>query len=149
MVQSRIYVTHCSAKKDSAFKTQLATPFELYTGQRVQAFMRRCITLKVPWAILSDKYGIVFPKEQLAYYDLHPDQLTRPAIRRLAQNFVEKLGAYREIWFYRNPPRFHRNYQAVLNIAREQFQRQGKSTRILLFSKIEDITPLSLMPYFD
>jgi hypothetical protein len=147
VTKQRIYVTHCSAKKNPELRNERAVPSNLYTGQRVQAFMRRCITLKVPWAILSDKYGVVFPEDQLAYYDLHPDQLTRPAIRRLAQNFVEKLGDYQEVWFYRNPPRFHRNYQAILNIAREQFQRQGKPTRILLFSKIENITPFSLTPY--
>jgi hypothetical protein len=141
MATRKIFITHCSAKKNEALKGKVVTVQELYTGQRIQAFMRRCLWAAVEWGILSDKYGIVFPGEAIEYYELHPDQLTHPQIRQLIQNFVERLGVYDEILFYHNPPRFHRVYRYILDQAQKQFRAQKSSTRIILFSKLDNISP--------
>jgi hypothetical protein len=67
----RIYVTHCSAKKDRTLKHsgKKVTPDRLYTAAPLQRFMNRCKEKKVQWAIFSDKYGIWFPHEKHEWYD--------------------------------------------------------------------------------
>ena len=58
----RIYITHCSAKKDLSFKDveTKTTPDKLYTATPTQCFIKRCKDLEVTWAIFSDKYGVWF-----------------------------------------------------------------------------------------
>ena len=48
---SRIYMTHCSAKKDNSLKGTLkkVTPDRLYTATPVQRFINRCKETKVHW----------------------------------------------------------------------------------------------------
>ena len=87
----RIYITHCSAKKDSVLKNTKAkvTPDKLYTAAPTQRFINECKNKGVNWAIFSDKYGVWFSdtrirsfQEQslerylakaLDYYDLIPN----------------------------------------------------------------------------
>lgn len=59
----RIYITHCSAKKNDALKNKMkrVTPDRLYTTIPIQRFMKRCKEKDVKWAIFSDLYGIWFP----------------------------------------------------------------------------------------
>jgi hypothetical protein len=49
----RIYVTHCSAKKDNSLKNtgKKVTPDKLYTATPLQRFMNKCKKRKVHWAI--------------------------------------------------------------------------------------------------
>ena len=143
MLQHRIYVTHCTAKKDDSFKgTQIAvTPNILYTGLRIQAFMKRCMALKVEWAILSDNYGVIKPYEEIKWYEKHPDKVTKLEKRRLLRSFVYRLSGYDEIFFYHNPPRFHHLYQEIIEAARKNMP----GTKIIMISKISQIRP---NPYF-
>ncbi|RLI76514.1 hypothetical protein DRP04_12570 [Archaeoglobales archaeon] len=61
----RIYITHCSAKKDDCLRGTgiKVTPDKLYTATPLQRFVERCKEKGVEWAIFSDKYGVVFPWE--------------------------------------------------------------------------------------
>lgn len=60
MKKKKIYVTHCSAKKNSVLKDtcQKVFPDELYTATPTQRFMKKCKEVGVNWAIFSDLYGI-------------------------------------------------------------------------------------------
>ena len=62
----RIYVTHCSAKKDDSLKNtgKKVTPDKLYTATPTQRFMNKCKEKRTNWAIFSDKYSIWFPSEE-------------------------------------------------------------------------------------
>ena len=113
----RIYLTHCSAKKNDRFRDSLipVTPDRLYTAAPVQRFIRSCKTKGVRWAILSDQYGVWFPEVRHRWYDKPPEGLTDDEFRALVADFDEKLAGYSEILFYRNPGRFHRVYSRILN----------------------------------
>ena len=116
----RIYITHCSAKKDDSLKhtCKKVTPDKLYTATPTQRFMSKCKEKKVNWAIFSDLYGVWFPTIEHEWYEKNPDTVTNQGFRNLVNDFDQKLQNYEEIWFYYNPGRFHPLYERLLQETR-------------------------------
>ncbi len=116
----RIYITHCSAKKDELLKDtgKKVTPDRLYTATPSQRFMRRCKEKGVKWAIFSDFYGVWFPNREHKWYEKPPDTVTEKEFKNLINDFGQKLKRYDEIWFYYNPGRFHPLYKKLLRETR-------------------------------
>jgi hypothetical protein len=112
----RIYLTHCSAKKDDSLhnSTKIVTPDKLYMATPTQRFMSLCKEQRVKWAIFSDKYGVWFPEEKHEWYEKDPDTVTPQEYNNLIEDFEQKLGGFKEIWFYHNPGRFHPLYERLL-----------------------------------
>lgn len=112
----RIYITHCSKKKDDSLRgtTRKVTPDKLYSSRFLQGFIKKCQEAKVNWAIFSDKYGVVFPNDKIAWYEKNPSRVTKDEFARLVEDFNRKLNDYKEIWFYNNPGRFHRLYKELI-----------------------------------
>ncbi len=113
----RIYITHCSAKKDDSLKGtgKKVTPDKLYTAIPIQRFMNECKKKGVEWAIFSDKYGVVLPNQEIEWYDKHPSKVTEKEFKKLLSDFDQKLKTYDEIWFYHNPGRFHVLYKRLVS----------------------------------
>ena len=133
-IKRRIYITHCSAKKNDSLRdsNKYVTPDELYTSRRIQLFMNRCKEKNVEWAIFSDLYGVWFPYEKHEWYEKHPSKVTEEEFKILLENFDQKLKDYDEIWFYYNPGRFHSLYRRLL--------RETKlKDRIKLFNHVNEI----------
>jgi len=130
----RIYVTHCSAKKDNSLKgtDKKVTPDRLYTAKPLQRFISRCKEKKLHWAIFSDKYGVWFPHEEHEWYEKAPATVTEQEFKNLVRDFEEKIGNYDEIYFYHNPGRFHSMYRRLL----KEIKVKGKVT---LFSHLVEI----------
>ena len=130
----RIYLTHCSKKKDDSLKgtDKKVTPDRLYTATPIQRFIKRCKEKGVEWAIFSDKYGVVFPDQKIEWYDKPPSKVTEQEFRRLLNDFDQKLAPYDEIWFYHNPGRFHSLYKRLLTETKLR-------DRIRLFTHLKDI----------
>lgn len=130
----RIYITHCSAKKDSSLRgiCKKVTLDRLYTATPLQRFIRRCKEREVCWAIFSAKYGIWLPHEEHEWYEKDPDTVTKEEFENLLKNFEEKIGDYDEIYFYHNPCRFHPLYKKLL----EEIKVKGKVTP---FSHLDEI----------
>lgn len=101
---SNIYLTHCSNKKDESLKTsrKKVTPDKLYTGVRIQRFMKRCKEARVKWAIFSDKYNIWFEKQKHGYYNKHPKDVKPEEFKVLVKNSIKKLKKYDRVYFYAN-----------------------------------------------
>ena len=131
----RIYITHCSAKKDNQFKNRdiEVTPDKLYKSKRIQGFMNICKKKKVAWAIFSDTYGIWFPEEKHKWYEKSPNSVTEQEFKSLLIGFEYKLRIYDEIWFYHNPGRFHRLYKKLL-------QQTKPKNRVKRFTHKVEIT---------
>jgi len=130
----RIYLTHCSAKKDDSLRGsgKRVTPDKLYKSTPIQRFMNECKRKGVEWAIFSDKYGIVFLNQEIEWYDKHPSKVTDEEFKELLKDFDQKLAAYYEIWFYHNPGRFHPLYKRLLNESKLR-------DRIKLFTHLKEI----------
>lgn len=130
----RIYLTHCSAKKDFSCRDsgQITTPEHLYTAKPLQRFVARCKTERVDWAIFSDLYGVWFPDIQHTWYEKDPNSVTPSEFDVLLSDFDAKLAPYDEIWFYQNPGRFHSLYRRLL-------QSSSLRERIRLFSRKSEI----------
>lgn len=128
----RIYITHCSAKKDDSLKgtAKKAPPAALYTAKPTQRFMNRCMREGVQWAILSDLYGVWFPDVEHEWYEKDPDCVTECEFEHLLRDFETKLRGYDEVWFYHNPGRFHGLYRRLI---------QRTSLRITKFTHLSDI----------
>lgn len=131
----RIYLTHCSAKKDLSIKHtgRKVTPDKLYASTQIQRFINECKNKRVQWAILSDKYGIWFPNEKHEWYDKHPKTVSEEEFEVLVRDFEEKLRGFDEIYFYHNPGRFHPLYQRLLKEAKT-------SGKIVPFTRKDEIT---------
>lgn len=130
----KIYLTHCSAKKDNSIKGtgRKVTPDKLYTATPTQRFMRKCSERKVNWAIFSDLYGLWFPDVEHEWYEKNPDTVNDQEFKHLLNNFDDKLQQYDEIWFYYNPGRFHPLYKRLL-------QETKLKERIKRFTHIGEI----------
>lgn len=130
----RIYITHCSAKKDNALinSGKKVTPEKLYTATPTQRFMRRCVEQGVDWAIFSDMYGVWYCDETREWYDKHPDSVTKIEFEYLLNDFDTKLQKYDEIWFYYNPGRFHNLYRRLLS-------KSKLKNKFKLFTHIDEI----------
>jgi len=116
----RIYLTHCTAKKDNRLKhtDEKVTPDRLYQGKFVGAFMRTCKQRGVEWAIFSDLYGVWFPHVKHEWYEKRPGSVTDSEFWGLVKDFDEKLAQYDKICFYRNPGRFDSLYERLLTETR-------------------------------
>ncbi len=134
-MSKRIYVTYCSGKKDDSLRGtgKRVTPDKLYISERIQRFIKKCKEKGVEWAIFSDKYGIVFPDDEIAWYDKHPSKVKPGEFKFLVNNFIERLSGYDEIWFYYNPGRFHEVYRRLI----EEVKSRGLNVR--LFSHLSEI----------
>ena len=130
----RIYITHCSAKKNEIYKLnhQKITPDRLYTAKPTQRFMNRCKEKNVNWAIFSDLYGIWFPDIEHEWYEKDPDKVTEKEYKNLLNDFDQKLKDYDEIWFYHNPGRFHSLYKRLINESKLR-------SKIIKFTHLEEI----------
>jgi len=131
---SRVYLTHCAAKKDEALQGtgRRVLPDVLYTARPTQRFMTHCREQGVRWAIFSDHYGVWFSDEEREWYgdDVgDPNRVTDLKFRELVKDFDERLGKWDEIYFYYNPGRVHPLYRRLL-----------KETK--LRNRIEEITHL-------
>lgn len=85
----KIYITHCSAKKDDSLKNtgRKVTPDKLYIATPTQRFMSKCKEKKVNWAIFSDLYGVWFPDIEHEWYEKDPDTVTEQEFRNLVKDF--------------------------------------------------------------
>ncbi len=112
----RIYITHCSAKKDPSLQQnhKKVPPDLLYTARPIQRFMKKCKEKNVSWAIFSDRYGVWFPTIEQEWYEKDPGTISEHEFKNLLGDFDRKLQVYDQIWFYHNPGRFHRLYQRLL-----------------------------------
>ncbi len=132
--KNRIYLTHCSAKKNVSLKGSVSevTPDMLYTATPTQRFMKQCNKVKANWAIFSDNYGVWFNDKKHRWYEKNPSKITEKEFELLLKDFEADLNEYDEIWFYYNPGRFHRVY-------RELLKRSKLSPKITLFTHLVQI----------
>jgi hypothetical protein len=130
----KIYITHCSAKKDDSIRNtgMKVTPDRLYRAKPIQRFMNKCKERKVEWAIFSDLYGVWFPNVEHEWYEKDPDTVTEQEFEELVSDFDQKLQKFAEIWFYHNPGRFHPLYRRLL-------QKIKLKNKVKLFTHIRDI----------
>jgi len=131
---TRIYMTHCCAKKDDSLRYtgRRVPPDRLYMATPTQRFMDRCKEKQVNWAIFSDLYGVWFPDVEHEWYEKDPDTVTEEEFENLLDDFDDKLQKYDEIWFYYNPGRFHSLYERLL-------QETGLRDRVTRFTHIREI----------
>jgi hypothetical protein len=134
MPKKRIYLTHCSARKDASLKdsSKRVTPDNLYTATPTQRFMKSCIDNNVQWAIFSDNYGVWLSNITNKWYEKSPDSVTDKEFHNLVADFNRKLRHFDEIWFYYNPGRFHRLYRKLLT-------KTKLKNKIRLFTHLNEI----------
>jgi hypothetical protein len=80
--------------------------------------MAACNSAGARWAIFSDLYGVWFPHVRRQWYEKPPDTVTDQEFKCLVDDFDGKLRRFDEIWFYRNPGRFHWLYRELLRKTR-------------------------------
>ncbi len=131
---SRIYITHCCAKKNNKFRNtkQKITPDVLYVAAPTKRFMNACKEKKVSWAIFSDNYGVWPYPVTHEWYEKNPNKVTDNEFKTLVEEFDNSLRGYEEILFYYNPGRFHPLYEKLLT-------KSKLKKRIQKFTHISEI----------
>lgn len=131
----KIYITHCSAKKDAALKHSMTkvTPDKLYIATPTQRFMNKCKNKGVSWVIFSDKYGMWFSDRLHEWYEKDPNKVTETEFNQLVSEFNNSLSQFDEIWFCHNPGRFHKLYKRLL-------MKSELKNKIKLFTHFDEIT---------
>lgn len=124
----KIYITHCSRQKDPALELsgKKVTPAQLYTSPGLQQFIRYCDQHALEWAILSDRYGVVFRDEQIGWYSKPPDTVTENEFADLLDSFVSRLAGYDEIHFQHRPGETHPVFSRIV----EQSAALGMNVKI-------------------
>lgn len=117
---SVLYFTHCSKKKDDSLRGSnlQVSPRRLYTATYLQRFIERCEREGVNWAIFSDRYGFIFPDDEIEWYEHSPDDVTGYEKQGLFKNALGQLEGYERVYFYHNPGRFHRLYRELFDYLR-------------------------------
>jgi len=118
----QIYITHCSREKDPALEAsgEAAIPEKLYTSAALLTFIRLCKARGYKWAILSDKYGVVFPEEKISWYNKPPDSVTEDEFLLLLHSFTSRLAEFDEILFQHRPGETHPVFKRIIEKALEQ-----------------------------
>ena len=116
-----IYITHCSREKDPALEAsaEAATPEKLYTSPALQAFIQFCKAHGHNWAILSDRYGVVFADEPIRWYSKPPDTVTDEDFLELLRSFTTRLAGFDEILFQHRPGETHAVFKRIVEKAVE------------------------------
>ncbi|MGN6547199.1 MAG: hypothetical protein ACTHK7_19255 [Aureliella sp.] len=107
-----LWTTRCSKTKN----VERGTPEELYGSSSNQYFYHFARRANVRFAIVSDKYGLHFDDESLAYYDIHPGQLGLDDKRRLGAIVREKAACrgYSQLVYYNASPLMSVPYFEIL-----------------------------------
>ncbi|MBI2661217.1 hypothetical protein HYX09_03030 [Candidatus Woesearchaeota archaeon] len=132
-----LYITHCTYQKDDSLKNKdiETTPDKLYTGTKIQRFIKQCKETGVKWAIFSDYYNVWFSDVKHKWYEKHPKEVTSEEFNQLVENSVKKLSKFDKIFFYANYKSryFHDIYKRLIN------ELEQKGINIMLISHLSDI----------
>ncbi len=132
-----LYITHCTKIKDDSLKEKdiEVSPDKLYTGKKIQRFMKKCKDCNVKWAIFSDLYGVWFFDVKHKWYEKHPNEVTPQEFDNLVKESEEKLKGFDKIYFYANYKShyFHHLYKEAIE------ELKNKGLNILLISHLTDI----------
>ncbi|MEM3433311.1 MAG: hypothetical protein QXP27_03945 [Candidatus Methanomethyliaceae archaeon] len=118
--QEALWVTRCSRTKNGV---DLGIPKELYISPINKYFYKCMESNRLPYGILSDKYGLHLAEEKLPYYDVHPSELSQEHKRRLGMLIRDKvlaLGFWRVVFYNPSPlmslPYFEMLYYSALDV---------------------------------
>lgn len=107
-------VTNCTRKKQKTNKA--VVPKDLYTSTIFSKFVQFCECHCIPYAILSDLYGLCFQNEKINSYDLAPNEVKdRDGLAQLINSKMNtKCPSKDTIVYYRSSPVFAWTYLDIL-----------------------------------
>jgi hypothetical protein len=100
--EGALWVSRCAATK----RVGRGTARNLYDSPLLEYFLRFVETNGIAYAVLSDRYGLHYPDERLARYDIHPSSLSTEERRQLGQLIRRKASGrgYDTVVFYNGSP---------------------------------------------
>ncbi|MCK6462966.1 MAG: hypothetical protein L6Q29_04085 [Candidatus Pacebacteria bacterium] len=107
-----LWTTRCCETK----LCETGLPIEMYDSYITRFFFRFVTERKLPFAILSDKYGLHFYDERLSYYNTHPSSLSSNEKINLGTKISQKAKnrEFDTIIFYNNSPLLSKPYFEML-----------------------------------
>jgi hypothetical protein len=115
----RIRVTNCTAGKDDRARAtgDPVPPDVLYVEPRIQRFFADARADGVPWAVLSDQWGLLLEGDTAPWYERHPDTVTADDEAELVRSVEAKLAGYDVIELVPLRAEPHPLYERVLRAA--------------------------------
>lgn len=125
-----IYLTHCSRDKDPSFKDskEQVIPELLYTSPGLQQFIRYCKANAFEWAIFSDYYGVVLPHDKISWYSKPPAEVNEEEFAGLLDNFIHRLSAYDQIYFYHRQADAHPLFSRLVELGKQKGMKISELT---------------------
>jgi len=111
--EDALWTTSCSKTKKTG---KSGKPKDFYRGRYSILFYDYVEKHKLPYGVISDKYGIHMFDEELEYYDVHPRELTIGDKKHLGRLIREKIKEYgfSELVFYYPSPLLSQPYFEIL-----------------------------------
>jgi len=108
-----LWTTRCSRTKEDR---QRGLPEEMYVSALNRYFYRYVKSHGLRFGVLSDKYGLHLDTERLAYYDVHPRDLSATQKMLLGRLIARKASAkgFSTILFYNSSPLMSKPYFEML-----------------------------------
>lgn len=108
-----LWTTRCCSVK----LCKKGLPYEMYDSYVTRYFYRFVLAWDLPFAILSDKYGLHFANEKFPRYDIHPSVLSIGRKTLLGKRIRKKaeLRGFKKIVFYNNSPLMSKPYFEMLS----------------------------------
>ena len=114
-----IRITACTAQKSDRARRhgEPVTPDVLYVEPGIQRFFGDARADGVPWAVLSDQWGVLLEHDRAPWYERHPDTVTAADEAELVRSAEAKLAGFDVVELVRLRPTSHPLYERVLRTA--------------------------------
>lgn len=108
-----LWATRCSKTKFC----KRGLPVDMYDSYITRYFYRFVVDRELPYAIISDRYGLHFSDEKFSYYNVHPSVLSAGDKRLLGKEIRRKAKSrgFTNIVFYNNSPLLSKPYFEMLS----------------------------------
>lgn len=119
---SVVYVTFCCAEKDES--QDLLPAVDRYLSARIKNVHNRAKTTGVPFYIFSGKFGLVYERDRIPWYDhlLTPSEIESHSQLVASQLREKKI---RKVVCFSAPPESDRNLQTYISCLRMACERAG------------------------
>lgn len=116
------YCTYCSAAKNQ--RKQKLPAIQLYKSKRIESVLQSAENDGIQFLILSGKYGLVEPDEEIDYYDhlLLPSEVDEHSILVASQLKLKKIT---KLLFLMNNPKFDNNLIAYRDCMKKACAKIG------------------------
>ena len=110
----KVYCTYCSENKSK--KMGKIPSIERYNSSRINLIYEKSKKDKVPFVILSGKFGLLSPEEEIEWYDQKLNLSQSEELSEIVKNQIEKQKIKHFVFFLKSEDLEAKKYEKFLKI---------------------------------